>query len=75
MFKVLLGEWPLPHLPELPDRGPGADMIGRTAAMLVELPVHLEPSGWRFADRPGMDMRRAHDLMKWDLDLDRKSVV
>ncbi|MDX6739003.1 methionine synthase [Actinocorallia sp. A-T 12471] len=67
--KIAFGELPLPHLPELPDRGPGADMIGRSAGLLVELPVHLQPSGWRFADRPGLDLRRAHDFMKWDLDL------
>ncbi|MGK5498708.1 methionine synthase [Streptomyces sp. URMC 125] len=58
----------LPHLPELPARGPGADMIGRTAGMLVELPVHLEPSGWRAADAPGHDMRRARSLLGEDLD-------
>ena len=35
-----LGELPdLPHLPELPARGPGADLIGRSAALLVDLPV------------------------------------
>ncbi|GAA2725971.1 methionine synthase [Actinocorallia aurantiaca] len=65
----VFGELPLPHLPELPGRGPGADMVGRGAAFLVELPVHLQPSGWRFADRPGVDMRRAHDYLKRDLDL------
>ena len=43
----------LPFLPELPARGPGADMIGRTAGMLVELYARVEPSGWRFGDRPG----------------------
>jgi len=44
-------------------------MVGRGAALLVELPVHLQPSGWRFADRPGVDLRRAHDYLKRDLDL------
>ncbi len=67
--EVVFGELPLPHLPELPGRGPGADMIGRGAALLVELPVHLQPSGWRFADRPGVDLRRARDYLRWDLDL------
>ena len=37
----------LPYLPELPARGPGADMIGRSAGLLVELPVDLQPTGWR----------------------------
>ena len=37
----LAGDAGLPFLPELPDRGPGADGVGRTAALLVELPVDL----------------------------------
>ncbi|MBW8484490.1 methionine synthase [Actinomadura parmotrematis] len=68
-LRIVLGELPeLPHLPELPARGPGADMIGRSAGLLVELPVRVEPSGWRFADRPGRDTRRALDWMARDLD-------
>ncbi|MEV6208141.1 methionine synthase [Kitasatospora sp. NPDC051914] len=58
----------LPHLPELPARGPGADMIGRGAGLLVELFAQVEPSGWRFADRPGRDTRRAHSWLGEDLD-------
>ncbi|MGF1427635.1 methionine synthase [Kitasatospora sp. LaBMicrA B282] len=58
----------LPFLPELPARGPGADMIGRTAGLLVELFAQVEPSGWRFADRPGRDTRRAHSWLGEDLD-------
>lgn len=57
-----------PHLAELPARGPGADMLGRTAGMLVEMYVHLEPSGWRFSDRPGRDTRRARSWLGEDLD-------
>jgi hypothetical protein len=58
----------LPHLPELPDRGVGADMIGRTAGFLVDLAVEIAPSGWRFASRPGRDLRRAQDFLARDLD-------
>ncbi|MFC5721238.1 methionine synthase [Streptomyces gamaensis] len=58
----------LPFLPELPARGPGADMIGRTAGMLVDLYAHVEPSGWRFSDRPGRDTRRARSWLGEDLD-------
>ncbi len=58
----------LPYLPELPARGPGADMIGRGAGLLVELFAQTEPSGWRFADRPGRDTRRAHSWLGEDLD-------
>src|SRR5207248_10839193 len=58
----------LPHLPELPARGPGAAMIGRTAAQLVDLHVDLQPAGWRLVDRAGFDERRAADLLERDLD-------
>ncbi|WP_257155543.1 methionine synthase [Streptomyces sp. Ru87] len=58
----------LPHLPELPARGPGADMIGRTTGLLVELYAHVEPSGWRLSDRPGRDTRRARSWLGEDLD-------
>ncbi|UGY95240.1 methionine synthase [Streptomyces gobiensis] len=58
----------LPYLPELPARGPGADMIGRTAGMLVELYAHVEPSGWRISDRPGRDTKRARSWLGEDLD-------
>ena len=58
----------LPYLPELPARGPGADMIGRGAGLLVELFAQTEPSGWRFADRPGRDTRRARSWLGEDLD-------
>ncbi|GAA2848928.1 methionine synthase [Streptosporangium fragile] len=68
-IKVVLGESPqLPYLPELPARGVGADMIGRTASLLVDLPVEVQPSGWRFTDRPGRDLKRARDHLVRDLD-------
>jgi Cobalamin-independent synthase, Catalytic domain len=67
---VVLGELPdFPYLPELPARGPGADMIGRSAALLVDMPVETVPTRWRFADRPGGDMIRAHGWLSEDLDL------
>lgn len=57
-----------PYLAELPARGPGADMIGRTLGLLVDLYAHVEPSGWRVSDRPGRDTRRAHSWLGEDLD-------
>lgn len=57
-----------PFLPELPARGPGADMVGRSAGMLVDVYAHLQPSGWRVADRPGLDSRRARSWLGEDLD-------
>ncbi|MBW3085839.1 hypothetical protein KEM60_02050 [Austwickia sp. TVS 96-490-7B] len=58
----------VPYLPEMPGRGPGADMIGRAAGLLVELPVDVQPSGWRFVDRPGRDVSRAQAFLNADLD-------
>jgi hypothetical protein len=67
--RTVLGELPdLPHLVELPARGPGADMIGRTASMMVELPVELYAARWRVASRPGRDLRVARDYLERDLD-------
>lgn len=67
--RLILGELPdLPHLAELPGRGAGADMIGRTAGFLVELPVQLYTGRWQMAPRPGMDLRRIADLLERDLD-------
>jgi hypothetical protein len=67
--RVVLGELPdLPHLPELPARGPGADTIGRSAGLLVDLPVELYAARWRAAGRPGVDLRRTLDLLERDLD-------
>lgn len=67
--RTVLGELPdLPHLVELPGRGPGAEMVGRGAALLVDLPVEVVPSGWRLAAHPGRDLRRARDLLARDLD-------
>ncbi|MGH3402428.1 MAG: methionine synthase [Streptosporangiaceae bacterium] len=66
---VVIGELPdFPYLPELPGRGVGADMIGRTAALLVDLPVETTPRGWKFATHPGKDQRRADGFLNFDLD-------
>ncbi|SDJ29099.1 hypothetical protein SAMN05444157_2668 [Frankineae bacterium MT45] len=68
-LRLVFGELgALPFLPELPNRGPGADMIGRGAGLLVALPVEVVPSGWRLTDHPGRDLRRANDFLSRDLD-------
>lgn len=67
--RTVIGELTaLPHVPELPDRGVGADMIGRTAALLVDLALELVPSGYRVTARAGRDHRRGVDLLRSDLD-------
>jgi methionine synthase II (cobalamin-independent) len=67
--RLVVEELPdLPFLAELPGRGPGADMVGRTAALLVDIAVEITTGGWRIADRPGRDMRRAKTMLSSDLD-------
>jgi methionine synthase II (cobalamin-independent) len=69
-LRLVLGDLPdLPYQPELPARGPGADMIGRSAALLLDIAVDLQPSGWRLVSRPGVDLRRTRDLIDRDLDV------
>lgn len=66
---TVVGELPdFVHLAELPARGAGADLVGRAAALLADLHVELQPSGWRLTARPGRDARRARDLLAEDLD-------
>ena len=68
-MRVIAGELPdFPYLPELPDRGPGADLTGRTAALLVDLAVEVTPRGWRLAERSGRDLARARSMLSSDLD-------
>ncbi len=68
-MRFIFDELPdLPHLAELPNRGVGADMIGRTAGLLIDLSVDATTRGWRLADRPGRDVRRAQSLLSRDLD-------
>jgi methionine synthase II (cobalamin-independent) len=67
--RLVVGELPdFAHLPELPGRGAGADLVGRSAALLVDLAVDLTPAGWRMVPRSGLDQRRAREFLARDLD-------
>lgn len=67
--RTVVGELPdFPHVAELPARGVGADMIGRTAALLVDLAVEVWPSGYRVTARPGAHHRRGVELLARDVD-------
>ncbi len=67
--RLIAGELPeLPFMAELPDRGVGADMLGRAVGMLVDIWGDVVPSGWRVSRRPTRDTRRARDFLEWDLD-------
>lgn len=58
----------IPYLVECPARGVGADIIGSGVGTLIDLPVDLQPSGWRFVDHPGRDDFRARAWRRSDLD-------
>lgn len=64
---VVLSESPTPHLPQLPGRGVGSDLVGRTA-VLLPIPVDIGPRGWRATHRPQLSTRTARDQMERDLD-------
>ncbi|MDO5634211.1 MAG: hypothetical protein Q4G34_05020 [Micrococcus sp.] len=69
---VTLGEstdrhWPV--LPQLPDRGPGADALARSAQLMAELSIDLQPHGWRLSPpgtSPPRTARRAASLLDED---------
>ncbi|QCQ91860.1 methionine synthase [Rhodococcus sp. SGAir0479] len=66
---IVVGELPaLPHLVELPGRGLGADLIGRAAALLIDMPLDTSTTGYRLAQRVGAATRTARDLLARDLD-------
>ncbi|GAB93673.1 hypothetical protein GORHZ_235_00220 [Gordonia rhizosphera NBRC 16068] len=65
---VINGELDLAHLAELPGRGLGADMVGRMAAVLVDLPMDAGTWGYRLAARGSSVSRRARDFLNADLD-------
>ncbi|TLM85622.1 hypothetical protein FDW83_04415 [Pseudarthrobacter sp. NamE2] len=70
--RIIRGELGRPHLPflaELPARGVGSDPLGRTASLLEELAVDVQPYGWRLVDRPGKDFRRAASALATDVNV------
>jgi hypothetical protein len=70
--RIIRGELGDPHLPflaELPGRGVGSDALGRTASLLVELAVDVQPHGWRIVDRPGKDLMRARSALSTDINI------
>lgn len=68
VMDVLGADGGIPHLPELPARGPWASLIGRGTAVLTELPAELAAGEWRLSDHPGVDQRRAQATLRDDLD-------
>lgn len=75
--RIVVGELDVPHIVELPARGPGADMIGRAlglvAAATGDFGGETTVSGWRLAGGrsgadPGRQMRRAVAWLGEDAD-------
>lgn len=75
--RIMSGENPdLPSIPELPNRGPGADMTGRALALLAgvasEFVGETTTTGWRLAgrstDAASRVMRRADSWLAHDLE-------
>lgn len=60
------------HVVELPDRGPGADLIGRAMAMVSAVDsiwgVETTPDGWRICGARGRQVRRGLSYLDEDLD-------
>lgn len=65
---IIVGELEIPHVVELPGRGLGADMIGRTSAILVDLAFDTSARSYRLAMRPGSVAKVARDFLREDLD-------
>lgn len=57
-----------PFLVQLAGRGPGADLMGRTLALLDGLPTELGPHGWKLAAHSGRDLERAQSFLAQDLE-------
>ena len=68
--EVVVGELAgaLAHIVELPARGVGADMLGRSAALLIDVAIDTVPRGYRIVARPGAVTRRAVSLLDEDMD-------
>lgn len=69
-FTVIRGELGAPHLSCLPilgERGPHAEPLARTCAVLDSLYADRQPHGWRITSVPGRDSRAAHQLLRSDL--------
>ena len=69
----LAGDGGVPHLAELPARGPGADMVGRALSLLQQVwpawAAETTPTGWRLCAAPGREARRAASYLTEDLDV------
>lgn len=67
---IVMGEsGHLAAIPQLPERGLGADAVGSTAALLEAVNVDRGPRSWQLTQRPQLLTRRTWDLWERDLDV------
>lgn len=65
---IIVGELGFGHVAELPARGPGADMLGRTAAFLVDLSLDLVGNDYQLTAARSRITQRATGFLSADLD-------
>lgn len=58
----------LPFTVVLVDRGPWGEALGRSVALLVDLPAELGVHGWKLADHAGGDLVRTRSFLGEDLE-------
>lgn len=56
------------HLPILPARGLGSDLIGRTAALMADVDLDRGPRSWKVSDNPSRLSWLAQDFLDRDID-------
>ncbi|MGP4992548.1 hypothetical protein [Glutamicibacter ardleyensis] len=72
IHKVVRGELGEPNLavmPQLAERGVGADPLGRSTSMVSDMGFDLQPHGWRIGVGDGIDARRARSFLRSDENL------
>ena len=55
-------------LPELPERGPHSQLVGRALGLIDGLGFDVQPAGWRLTSHSSADHRRAQAAWRHDLD-------
>jgi hypothetical protein len=60
--------WALPYLPELPARGPWAEMLGR-ALGTIDIGIERGPSRWQVSATSSSDQRRCRAMLRDDYDV------
>ena len=66
--RLAFGEVALPFVPELPGRGAGADMVGRAAGLLIDIPMDTHLGGYRLGSGRTRLMSRADGFLCADFD-------